>query len=79
MYIGGFFGSSWYGCSLCNLTEYNGIKQLSDAIAIETRSAAIEGYALLSDRLLLLIRRIVIIIILFLAYGFYKSVIAIFL
>lgn len=40
---------------------------------LKTRTATIEGYALLAERLLY-IRRIVIIVILFLAYAFYKSV-----
>ena len=73
VYIGGFSAAaSMVVVSVISLSIMVS-NNLVMPLLLKTRSAAIEGYALLSDRLLL-IRRIVIIIILFLAYGFYKSV-----
>lgn len=73
VYIGGFSAAaSMVVVSVISLSIMVSNNLLMPFL-LKTRTAAIEGYALLSDRLLY-IRRMVIIIILFLAYGFYKSV-----
>ena len=73
VYIGGFSAAaSMVVVSVISLSIMVSNNLLMPFL-LKTRTAAIEGYALLSDRLLY-IRRMVIIVILFLAYGFYKSV-----
>jgi len=73
VYIGGFSAAaSMVVVSVISLSIMVSNNLLMPFL-LKTRTATIDGYALLSDRLLY-IRRIVIIVILFLAYGFYKSV-----
>lgn len=73
VYIGGFSAAaSMVVVSVISLSIMVSNNLLMPFL-LKTRTASIDGYALLSDRLLY-IRRMVIIVILFLAYGFYKSV-----
>lgn len=73
VYIGGFSAAaSMVVVSVISLSIMVSNNLLMPFL-LKTRTATIDGYALLSERLLY-IRRIVIIVILFLAYGFYKSV-----
>jgi Na+/proline symporter/nitrogen-specific signal transduction histidine kinase len=73
VYIGGFSAAaSMVVVSVISLSIMVSNNLLMPFL-LKTRTASIDGYALLSDRLLY-IRRMVIVVILFLAYGFYKSV-----
>jgi len=73
VYIGGFSAAaSMVVLSVISLSIMVSNNLLMPFL-LKTRTASIDGYALLSDRLLY-IRRMVIVVILFLAYGFYKSV-----
>lgn len=73
VYIGGFSAAaSMVVVSVISLSIMVS-NNLLMPLLLKTRTAAIDGYALLSERLLY-IRRVVIVVIMFLAFGFYKSV-----
>jgi len=73
VYIGGFSAAaSMVVVSVISLSIMVS-NNLLMPLLLKTRTATIDGYALLSERLLY-IRRVVIVVIMFLAFGFYKSV-----
>lgn len=73
VYIGGFSAAaSMVVVSVISLSIMVS-NNLMMPLLLQTRTAAIDGYAVLSERLLYL-RRVIIIVIMFLAYAFYKVV-----
>jgi Na+/proline symporter/nitrogen-specific signal transduction histidine kinase len=73
VYIGGFSAAaSMVVVSVISLS-ITVSNNLLMPLLLKTRTATVDGYALLSERLLY-IRRVVIVVIMFLAFGFYKSV-----